>query len=214
VTEFPFVYLNHGVQRVETFGVAASIWIGFDEPLTTDRLQWMIDSCPEPIAGTFYADEALLYCESGSDFESALTRLYSDDDTMTPVVSVRFARALEAWACQVHDWTPIAFLIGPDIDPDISRRARRVAVSQWSVWSDGQWPEVIEWLEDYLDTFEDLPPNEHEAAVDEDWPAAPMNRLTLSFIVDRLPRPNAVDDAFGGDLADRVEDLRTRLEDY
>jgi hypothetical protein len=218
VAEFPFVYLNQADPGTDGFGTVGSIWIGFDEPLTADHLRWMIDACPEPLAGTFYADEALFHCESGSCFEDALFRIYGDE-VAAPVVAARFAGALEEWGFDVHDGTPIAFLLGPGTPfygrvPVRPRYSRPVVVTEWALWSAGRLPDVIEWFEDYLDTFEDLPPTEYEQ-VDEDWPALPMNRLTLSFIVDRLPGANAVWDAYNDpDLADRVEDLRARLEYY
>jgi hypothetical protein len=199
VAEFPFVFLNHGELGI---GAVGSIWIGFDEPLTADHLQWMIDTCPEPLAGTFYADEALFYCESDSPFDDAVFRVYGDDNDATPVVATRFAVAFEEWASEVHHWTPIGFLIGPATGLMPSMRSRRVVASRWATWSEHRMPDVFEWLEDYLDTVEMIQPaTEYDARVDEDWPALAMNRLTLSFIVDRLP---------GLD----VEDLRIRLEDY
>jgi hypothetical protein len=225
VRDFPFVYLNHRVLSADNYGPAASMWIAFDAPLTAERLQWMIDTCPEPLAGVFYADEALFHCETAGPetFESAVSRLYGDGQDITPAVARRFCAALDEWACRVDEWTPIAFVCGPGTAQygEFYRRARAaspgshyVLMSQWAIWSAGQMPEVVDWLEDYLDTFEGMPLTEYDAVADENWPALPMNRLTLSFIVDNIPvgTDPVYDESDDPYIADRVDDLRAWLD--
>ena len=223
MTGFPFVFLNHGTLGAESFGSTASIWIGFAGPLTAGRLRRMIDACPEPLAGLFYADDALLYCETAGPetFESAVSRLYGDDTgIVTRSASERFGVALEQWARQVSAWTRIAFLSGPgtarsgDFDPDrFSMYAGpRLVVSSWARWSARRMPSVIDWLEDYLDTHEDMPLTEE--APDDDWPARPMNRLMLSFLVDSIPegRDRVYDESDDLYMAERADIVRARLE--
>src|SRR4051812_28922075 len=223
VTGFPFVFLNHGTLGAESFGSAASIWIGFAQPLTASRLKWTIDTCPEPLAGLFYADDALLYCETAGPetFESAVSRLYGDDTgIVTLSASRRFGVALEKWARQVSASFPIAFLCGPGTVRIGSYKSARlkahgassIHASSWAHWSARRMPSVIDWLEDYLDNHEDMPLTEE--APGEDWPARPMNRLMLSFIADSIPegRDSVYDESDDLYMAERVDDLRARLD--
>jgi hypothetical protein len=210
--------LNHGTLGAESFGQAASLWIGFDRPLTAERLHWMIDTCPESLAGAFCADPALFHCETPGPetFASAVSRLYGDDmGDVSPKASARFGEALEAWACKVHARTPIAFFCGPgtarrgfyDRDRLHGPGSARISLSPWAQWSASRMPVVIDWLEDYLDAQKDIPLTEADAPVDDDWPASPMTRLTLSFLVESLPEGMDVDGT-----AEAVDDLRERLD--
>jgi hypothetical protein len=59
-----------------------------------------------------------------------------------------------------------------------------------------------------------MPLTEADGPLDGDWPALPMNRLTLSFLVDSVPvgTDGVYDDSTDPYIADRVDDLRERLD--
>ncbi|MFE4924298.1 hypothetical protein [Streptomyces sp. NPDC056661] len=186
MSDFPFVYLNHGPLDPDTFHKVDTACIAFREPASEADLAFVARTCPAPIHGFFYADDGLFYCESlGDVYDFEVAEGWGGGEyPVTEEAAAAFSAEVERWALEIHERTPIAFFVGPGATLD---------EDSWETWSRQQvGTVVVPWLERYLDTHPDLPQDDpddentdlDDDADDEDWvePAAPMNRDTLSYL--------------------------------
>ncbi|MFE4924294.1 hypothetical protein [Streptomyces sp. NPDC056661] len=202
--DFPFVYLNHGPLDPAAFGKVETAWIAFREPISEAHLAFVARTCPEPISGFFHGDDGLLACESwGAVYNLTVAEGWGrGEHYVTEEAAAAFSAAVERWALEIHQRTPIAFFAGP---------GTTLAEDSWATWSRRQvGPVVVPWLERYLDTHPDLPqddPGDAAAALADDaenWPATPMNRDTLSYLFEEF---DADGDEGPPEYAQRLETL-------
>lgn len=197
--DFPFVYLHHGALDPESFGKVDEVWIAFAAPVSGDVVATFVEGCPAPLYGFFHADDAILHCETGGDHYEFLVRTeYGEDGgTVSAEGAAAFSADVEAWVRGVHERAPIAFVIGPgrpleDADGELDA---------WAHWSTERIETVVvPWLEWYADTHPDLPDENDE----DDGEVQPMDRYTLSALLQHLP-----ENVPG--ITDRLDALADRL---
>ncbi|MFE9097550.1 hypothetical protein [Streptomyces sp. NPDC007264] len=187
MSDFPFVYLNHGPLDPDTFGKADGAWIAFREPVSEADLALVARSCPEPIHGFFHGDDGLFSCESPGDvYDFTVAHGWGGGEhPVTEEAAAAFGAEVERWVLEIHRRTPIAFFVGPGATLD---------EDAWETWSRQQVGAVaIPWLERYLDSHPDLPQDDPGDAVTDpddegDWeePITPMNREWLRCLLEEL----------------------------
>jgi hypothetical protein len=183
VPDFPFVFLNHGPLDPESFDKVDAVWIAFADSVSDEVIAAAAASCPGPLYGFFYADDALLYCETGSDVYGYMVGVTygRDENGISAEGAAAFSAEVEAWVLGIHEQAPIAFVIGPSRplwDDD-------GIVDPWARWSEEQVKTVVvSWLERYADAHPDLP-DEADEILEID-PSAPgiqaMDRYTLGTL--------------------------------
>jgi hypothetical protein len=207
VTDFPFVYLNHGPLDPESFDKVDAVWVAFAGPVSDEVVAEAAASCPAPLHGFFSADDSLLYCETGSDVYGSMVGFdYGRDEYgVSAEGAAAFSAEVEAWVLGIHERAPIAFVIGPSrplLDEDDG------IVDPWARWSEEQvGTVVVGWLERYADTHLDIPDEADEAdEIDGTGPAIQaIDRYLLSTLRQHFS------EELPTETVDRLDALGSRL---
>ncbi len=182
MSDFPFVYFNHGELNPDTIGGSEELFGWFERVVTDRERRRIMETCPAPLAGLFAWGDRFVYFGSGEgSFDTDILETYGAGEPGMAEAVVRFNAALQRWAHRTHDIVPLAFFTGPHLGEK----------DDWGLWSEEQLEEAVERVVDYararpeiLALLERLP----ERALDSDGGALGEEARYFSYIFGAILR--------------------------
>ncbi len=140
MSDFPFVYFNHGELNPDTIGGSEELFGWFERVVTDQERRRIMETCPAPLAGLFAWGDRFVYFGSGEgSFDTDILETYGAGEPGMAEAVERFNAALQRWAQRMHDIVPLAFFTGPHLGEK----------DDWGLWSEEQLEGGVERVVDY-----------------------------------------------------------------